>query len=445
MSKKLIVLAIINSFVYADQYIYGKLVAGVENKQFQNTSIPITYGVIDYGSYFGIHGIEAITPQANFIWQIEQFLDITLAKAYSNSVANGMLIPYDSLIAGKTATGVNQLASSDSYIGIQSTWGMLRLGNLSSYLRSYMGAIDIFNYNSGYGANGLSIWSRTSANVVLPYSFMYNSSSWHGFTIGVDYTWDNLNNFGANTTVHKSYLGGNSQNGDYQSGIASYGIAWQNGDFKINFASQLWNVVGVYPQTPPIAIAYNIPSNSSYSYAYVHRFEMSYNDPGGLYTAAGVQITDGLGWSGWANSGGAFNNYIVNQGYNYAGLSQAEYQTQEFALSAGYHVGQWMPKIAYSYGNNLMYGGSLGEVIQGTANQIANSGYQQIVAELDYTLTPRTLLFVNYGQIWYGATLQNISYCGINCNGGNPRANVNQVNQAFANQVSFAIGMSHVL
>jgi len=187
----------------------------------------------------------------------------------------------------------------------------------------------------------------------------------------------------------------------------------------------------------------SISGSAQYGNAYLDRLEILYNDPDGIYASVGMQTTSGLGWTAWANSGGSFNNYIVNSAYNYAGLSSAEYQTREFAASLGYHLGMWSPKIGYAYGNNLMYGGAFSNVLVGNASQIPDSGYQQIVAELDLTLDPQTTVFANYGQIWFGNTLQNISYCGANCNQGSVIGNVNGNNQAFYNQSTIAVGLSH--
>ncbi|HLX52773.1 MAG TPA: hypothetical protein VKR58_02475, partial [Aquella sp.] len=154
--------------------------------------------------------------------------------------------------------------------------------------------------------------------------------------------------------------------------------------------------------------------------------------------------TSGLGWNGWATSGGSWGNYVTNVGYNYQGLTSNQYQTQELGGTLGWHVGQWTPKLGYMYGNNLMYNGTITSVAAGTANYIPNSGYQQIVAELDWNITPRTIVFLNFGQEWYGNTVQNIAFCGgTGCSlikGANP---VNATNQYLFNQASGAIGFSH--
>ena len=424
---------------FAVPILYGRLVASFEADYFNSPGRVNMLGAVDDMSYFGIKGAETITPQTNFIWQVEQFISMTAGQGYAISTGDGLIVPRDNSGDGRVIQAVNQLASSDTYIGISSTWGRIKLGNVSNYMRAHMVDVDFFNYNNG--ANGLGVFSRTSSNMVLPNSFNYDSTDWHGFTIGGSYSFDNITNVG-NSANNNLPVFGVGQNGNYLGGVYSYGAAWTHDNFKINLGGMLWPNVGQYNQDIAGVNQASIPAKAKYGNAYADRLELSYNDPGGLFAGAGVQIASGLGWYNWANSGGAFNNYIVNPGFNYSGLEQAEYQTQEFAVAAGYHFGVFVPQIAYAYGNNMMYGGSIGSVLGGTANQIPNSGYQQIVAELDMIITPRAFVFANYGQIWFGNTLHNVSYCGLNCNNGNPVGKVTDGNQAFFDQSTFSLGLS---
>jgi predicted porin len=431
----------ISSPAVADPLLYGRLVTSLEGDYYHSPGQINMLGVVDDMSYFGIKGSEAITSQTNFIWQVEQFISLTVGQGYAVTTGDGLIVPRDNTSDGRVMQSVNQLGSSDTYLGIQSNWGSIKLGNLSTYMRSQMVDVDFFNYNTG--ANGLSVFSRTSDSMVLPNSFAYNSTSWHGFTIGATYSFNNITNVGASANNNLPMFG-SGQNGNYSGGVYSYGVAWTDDRFKVNFGGVLWPTVGSYNHVIAGVNQATTPSAAEYSNAYANRLELSYNDPDGLFVGTGVQVASGLGWYNWANSGGAFNNYITNPGFNYAGLDAAEYQTQEFAVSAGYHFGTFVPQVAYSYGNNMMYGGSIGSILSGTANQIPNSGYQQLVAELDMIITPRAFVFVNYGQVWYGNTLHNVSYCGLNCNNGSSVGAVADGEQAFFDQSTFAIGLSYV-
>jgi predicted porin len=142
--KLLLCLLAINFNAVADQYLYGKFVAGLQNNQPLYSASGNISGVEDYGSYFGIYGDETITEQTSFIWQIEQLLDITSGQGYNITTANGLIVPNNSSSNQRLLVNINQLATSDSYIGIKSSWGEIKLGNLSNYLRSQMGTVDVF-------------------------------------------------------------------------------------------------------------------------------------------------------------------------------------------------------------------------------------------------------------------------------------------------------------
>ncbi len=442
MKRKLLTLALcsVSAGSFGDVTLYGRVAAGLENDQFQNTTVPGTNSVQDYGSYFGIRGTDEVYGDTSAVWQIEQLLDITSGQAYYNTTAGGMTVSRNGMSGnnnGRVWSEMNVLASGETYVGLQGGWGRVRLGNLSNYMRENMGAVDLYNY--GNGVNGLSNWSRTTK--ILPDAIGYDSPTWGGFSFAGQYSFNTSGQIGVSGIGTSTTFGG-GLNGYYSGGVYSMGMGWGYGPYSIELGSQIYSNVGTYAtgtsgaQLPP-----GYPQYAAYNNAYVNRLELGFNDPDSLILGVGMQISQGLGWASWANSGGSFNNYIYNPGYNVTGLNNNQYQTQEAALSLGYHFGPWTPKIGYAYGNNMMYGGNIGSVLSGTANQIANTGYQQAVAELDWNITPRTIAFINYGQAWYGSTLQNISYCGNACSTAGTTVNGN--NQAFINQSTAAIGLTH--
>ena len=441
MKRKLItlLLASASTAALADVNLYGRVAAGVENDDFQNTTVPGTGSVQDYGSYFGIRGSDQVYGETSAIWQVEQYLDITSGQAYYNTTGGGTMVPNPATSGASANNGhvtseVNTLASSESYLGLLGAWGRFRIGNLSNYMRSSMGGIDTFNYNNG--VNGLGLWSRSSR--LLPSSVRYDSPMWGGFSFAAEYS------FQSNGTVGVSGIGGSNNfggglNGNYSAGVSSLGASWEHDNFSVKLGTMITTQVGAY-STGTSGVYEQYPS-AAYQNAYINRLEVSYEDPDGMILSGGLQTSNGQGWYSWANSGGSFNNYIANPGYNVQGLNSSQYQTQELAASFGWHLGPWTPKLGYVYGNNMMYGGNLLSVATGSADQMANTGYQQLVAELDWNITPKTIVFINAGQVWYGSTLQNISYCGNSCaTAGNT---VDGSNQAFFNQTSTAIGFTH--
>ncbi|MBP9743195.1 MAG: hypothetical protein KBD37_07555, partial [Burkholderiales bacterium] len=84
MKKKLLAffLASSSAGIFADVNLYGRVAVGLENDDFQNTTAPGGNSVQDYGSYFGIRGVDSVYGETAAIWQVEQFLDLTAGQAY---------------------------------------------------------------------------------------------------------------------------------------------------------------------------------------------------------------------------------------------------------------------------------------------------------------------------------------------------------------------------
>ncbi len=409
MKKSLItvVLAATSFAASAEVTLYGRIAVGVENDQFQNNMVPGAGSVQSYGSYFGIRGTDPVYGQTSAIWQIEQYIDPTTGQAYTNTSGGGLVVPQSTAgsQSGRVTSSVNTLASSETYLGLQGAWGKFTMGNLSNYVRSNQGNVDTFQ--SGNGANGL-VYSRAAS--LLPYSVRYDSPSWNGFNFAGLYS---FNNGGATdiNAISTSKVLNNNLNGLYSGGIYNLGLSWQGDKFSASFSTQIWQDVGTYATaTSGMSSPYNAQyPNSAYNYAYMNRLELAYEDPDGLALGVGFQTGSGYGWNSVANSGGSWGN-VGWTGTLPTGLNTNQYQTQEAAVSVGYHVGPWMPKIGYGYGNNLMYNGNVLQVAGGTASQIPNSGYQQVVGELDWNITPRTIVFVNYGQTFWGSTAQDVNF-----------------------------------
>ncbi|MCE2706060.1 MAG: porin [Proteobacteria bacterium] len=436
-------LASVSVMSFADVSLYGKVAVGIENDQFQNSTIPSTGSVQDFGSYFGIRGTDQVYGENAAIWQVEQALDVASGQAYSNKTATNMIVPNGG--ANHVNGQVNTLASSETYLGLQGVWGRVRLGNLSNYMRSNMGNVDIYNYASG--ADGLGAYSRSIR--LIPTAIRYDSPVWGGFSFAAAYGFNSSGLPGVSgISGNNNFAGGLA--GNYSGGIYSLGINWTDGLWNVALGTMIWQNVGTYTTgnqgtTTCTGTQEACYPNSSYSGAYANKLEVGYNDPDGLIFGAGFQTTSGLAWNSWANSGGSlgltYNPAAVSLGVA-SQLLANQLQTQEAAASLGYHLGPWTPKIGFSYGNNLMTGGMISDVAFGTANQIADSGYKQLVAELDWNITPRTLAFLNFGQIWWGNTLSNIAFNAAS-NGAAVSGVVDGNNSYQNNQSTVALGFTH--
>jgi predicted porin len=434
------ILTMMANLVIAEVSMYGKVVVGLQNDSFPGAPTPRSNSVQGFGSYFGIRGYDPVYGQNSAIWQIEQLVDIASGQAYARVRSNSMVIPRGGESGnqrGRNTRVMNVLASGESYLGVQGEWGRLRLGMLSNYMRSSMGMLDMYNY--GIGADGLVIYSRT--NRIFPTTVRYDSPKWGGFGFVTMYSFQANGQSGIYPLNPDTSING-SLNGFYAGGIYSLGMSWVGGNFSAKAGTTIFENVGSY--TTNLSSSFNPVGakypNAAYQYAYGNRIELGYNDQDGLIMGLGLQATSGYGWNSWVNSAGSWGNYITNPGYNYPGLNTNQYQTQELAVTLGWHLGPWTPKLSYVYGNDLMYNGDVLAVATGNAPKIPNSGYQQVVGEVNLNITPRTIVFVNYGQLLYGQTIANIAFCGNACN--NVKS-VNSSNHYQDSQATGAVGFSH--
>jgi hypothetical protein len=260
-----------------------------------------------------------------------------------------------------------------------------------------------------------------------------------------------LGNNGAANVGGLTGINGNAQalNGAYDSPVYNFGLYYTPGNFSVTWNNTIWQNVGTYTVTGGNQMGELGNNNISPYNAYMSRLELGYNDPDGLVIGAGVQISQGFGWNmvpgffGAQNvlwnpaAGAAPSNFSQTSNGQYAMTTQIV-QTQEAGISLGWHLGQWTPKITYMYGNNWMQGANPWQLLTGTGSQIAGTGYQQGIAEIDWNITPRTIVFANYGIVSYGNTAQNIQF-----NGAQNATYSSSSTPAMMNNATAAIGFSH--
>lgn len=463
-----VVLGTLAASSFADVTLYGRVSAAIENDQFPqgNMQEPGLTSVQDYGSYWGIRGTDQVFGQTAVVWQVEQFLNIATGTAYQNTTGSGWVPgnPRGSAFAGGQSTSaVNVLASSDSYIGLQGGWGRARIGNLSNTFRTNTGAVDIYN---GGNANGMGTYDRVMA--VLPTTVRFDSPTWGNFSFNAYISANSDGNFNTGGANGNSMSGVNDETGYNDAPIYGIGLAWQPGKFGVTWNTQLSQNTGVYQNYGGTSSGYG-PSpilnpdgsvcasgnpsqcNVQGINAYASRLEFSYNNPDSWFIGVGGQITQGYGYFSVAGNGNMNNLWVQNaavgnvnsQYYNdsangWTSLNTANLGTAEAGLSLGWHINNWTPKIGYVYGANMMNGGSPWDLIAGN-NQVGGTGYQQVVAELDWNITPRTIAFVNFGQVWWGNTATSM------VKGANPGdVNMNQAGgSVWANNATTAVGFSH--
>lgn len=462
MRKKLLlsVLGFVSSSVFADVTLYGRVTAALEYDSFpsDNQVQPGSVSVQNYGSYFGIRGTDQVIGQTALVWQVENRLDITSGEAYQKTTGSNWVpqspANYPSGPKGVITNTYNTLASSDSYIGLQGAWGRARIGNLSNTFRTNTGSVDIYNGNN---ANSFGNYDRVLR--VLPQTLRYDSPSWSNVMFSAYYSFNQDGNFNTGGSNANGIAGGADMNTFNGSPIYGFVVAYQPGNFSATWNNQMWTNVGSYQVMGGNQNGYIGNQQIAQSYnAYVSRLELGYNNKDSWFIGAGGQISQGLGWysqPGFANmnniwiqnaqSNGINNQYITNCNgqTGFCALNQAVLSTAEAGLSFGWHINNWTPKVGYMYGANVMAGGSPWDIVNGN-NQIGGTGYQQVVAELDWNITPRTIAFVNAGQLWYGSAAQNTIRGTYNNNNAGPSANaIAQNGSSLVNNYTSAVGLSH--
>jgi predicted porin len=453
-----IVFGVLGSNAFADVTLYGRIAAAMENDAFPNANQvkPGTTSVQDYGSYFGIRGTDSVYGQTAAVWQLEQFLNITGGEAYQSTTGAGWVPNHPGTIgSGQVNLAYNVLASSDTYIGLQGAWGRIRLGNISNTFRTNSGAVDIYN---GANANVFGVYDRILN--VLSSNIRYDSPSWSNLSFSAFYSFNSDGNFNTGGPSGNG-ISGKDMNGYNNAGVYGFGIFYQPGYLQLSWNNQIWQNSGVYQTmggSYPVGIngVVNAPGAQGIN-AYASRIEAQFNNPDSWFFGGGAQITQGLAWFGVPGNGNLNNFWIQNpapngvntqyvgncQANGYCALNQAVLSTAEIGLSFGWHLGNFTPKIGYVYGANLMAGGSVWDIIGGN-NQLGATGYQQTIAELDSNVTPRTIAFVNYGQLWYGSAAQNtIMSSSGNPPGGSGQPTITQAGSAWSNNGTAAVGFSH--
>lgn len=454
-----VVLGTIAVSSFADVTLYGRVSAAIENDQFPQSNMvePGNTSIQDYGSYFGIRGTDQVIGQMAVIWQVEQFLNITSGEAYQNTSGSNWTPgnPNGSKSAsGVPTTGTNVLASSDSYIGLQGNWGRVRIGNLSNTYRTNTGAVDVYN---GGNANIMGTYDRFVA--VLPQMFRYDSPTWGNFSFNAYISANQDGNFNTGGANGNGMSGSSDENGYNNAPIYGLGLGYNPGNFSATWNMQIEQNTGIYqtmgspgngygPNACPGPFCQNAQTGIN---AWSSRLELGYNNADSWFIGAGGQLSQGYGYQSQAGNGAMNNLWVMNgslaninsayQGVSTNGwttLNVANLSTAEAGLTFGWHIANWTPKIGYMYGSNVMDGGSPWDIIGGK-NQLGGTGYQQLLAELDWNITPRTIAFVSWGQAWWGDTSQNMIKSAAPT-AGTTIANTGSI---YSNNATTAIGFSH--
>ena len=360
MKKTLIALALTTLPVaaMAEVVLYGQMKAGYEvsssktsgSKTSGSDRSPYENGVADYGSRIGFKGYETLpnTDGLKAIWQVESAISLGNAQGDANGWAN-----------------------RDSFIGLQSDkLGTIRAGRLSNQMNANMDTVDTWEYNNE--ALGLGKFTRTDARYV---GIGYDSPTWAGFNFNVLYSpRDNVNN-GSRASEYANNIGTGEK--------YSVGLNYENSGFFVKYGFD-------YLKNSGFEIAQET-EDSYYGYfkdGQVHRLEGGY-DANNLFVALGYQNAKNV----------RTHNNLVNEASDWilhGKVGEHEVvlnnESQEAALTVGYHFGNIFPKLSYAHGWNVKINGE----------KLGNTKYDQIVLGADYDFSKRTTANVQAGWLREG-------------------------------------------
>ncbi|OQS48580.1 porin [Chromobacterium violaceum] len=341
MKKSLIALlvATLPAAAFADVTIYGKIKGGVE--YVDNGSTKQT-NVEDLGSRIGFKGSEDLGNGLKTIWQVESGFDID----------------------GSNSQNRGTFASRESFIGLQSGFGTVRLGYVSNFLDSDMGTVDSWEYKSD--ALGLGIFTRDATR--LKNSVRYDLPAVvPGLTAAIQY----------GTKEDKS-------TGSQDRETSVIGLGYENSGFFGKYAYTHQSKASSGFNTPVSILGVNttVYTQTSYQANDKHRLEVGYN-ANNLFVGLGYQQEKG----GYDIIGSSWGGLVGSVPAGFKITDQVK--TQEYALTAAYTFGAITPKFTYAHGNNVK--------VNGVSQD--NTKYDQYVLGADYAVSKRTTFGAQYGQI----------------------------------------------
>ncbi|AXE28527.1 porin [Chromobacterium phragmitis] len=328
MKKTLIALAVatLPAAAFADVTIYGQIKAGMENVHAGGVN---QTNVDDMGSRIGFKGSEDLGNGLKAIWQVESGFDID----------------------GSNRQGYGSFASRESFVGLDTGFGKVRLGNLSTFSDDSMSVVN--PWESSSSALQLDAFARDDVRVKNAVRF--DTANYNGFQAAFLYGTkeDKANAFDKDsaTTQRETY---------------NLGLSYENSGFFGKYQ---------YIHQTPVTIAGVGTSKSNDS----HRLETGYN-ANNLLVAFGYRNDRG---------DSSITPLSFLKGNNAPALDGNKYKSQEYALTAAYTLGAFTPKISYAQAKDYEMNGVRQD----------NTGYKQFLVGVDYQMSKRTTVGLQYGEV----------------------------------------------
>ncbi|WP_080962665.1 porin [Chromobacterium subtsugae] len=333
MKKTLIALAVatLPAAAFADVTIYGQIKAGVENVDAGGMN---KTNIDDLGSRIGFKGSEDLGNGLKAIWQVESGLDID----------------------GSNRQGYGSFASRESFIGLDTGFGKVRLGNISTFSDSNMSVVNPWESSS----NALQLNAFTRDDIRVKNAIRFDTANYGGFQGALLY----------GTKEVKNGTFANANTDSAQRETYNLGLSYENSGFfgKYQYIHETPVVVGV--GTP--AVNTKTQANDS------HRLEAGYN-ANNLLLAVGYRNDRG-------DSTISPLSFLKDANVPTDG---SKYKSQEYALTAAYTLGAFTPKFSYAQSKDVKIDGATSP----------DSGYKQFLVGVDYQMSKRTVVGLQYGEV----------------------------------------------
>ncbi|MXR35564.1 porin [Craterilacuibacter sinensis] len=351
--KKVLIAALVSALpaaAMADVTVYGIMKAGVENVKVGKEASATN--VDDLGSRIGFKGSEDLGNGLKAIWQVETALAIDDGK-----------------------NGGKSWASRDSFAGLSSEFGTVKLGYNSNFANSDMGVINA--WENGSDALGLSIFTRADAR--LKDSIRLESPEYAGFKAvyvhGVD---ENKNEILADAPSVETY----TKNARINSLGLQYEIAGLTAQYMYQVEKDAYATAAKKEDTKQ------------------HRVELSYDWNNWFFGAGYAQTTGAVE----ADKKGKFFSAFGNEFAAGTVVDGQEMKARDAAMTVAYTYGAITPKFSYAHGWDVKVDGV----------KAVDTAYDQFIVGADYSLSKRTLAGVSYGKINYSGEAADVKAFGVN-------------------------------
>lgn len=321
----------------AEVVLYGQIKGGVEVTKVKDVKGTRT-NIVDYGSRIGFKGHEQLNDSLKAIWQLEQSVNIGGGDSTK-------------MVAGEKVKQAAGFGTRDSFIGLESPAGTVKVGHLSTPVKDANGRLDDWEYSSD--AAGLATFTRSNDAV--------------GRRIAAQYETPNMGGFSAKAYVSPSDNNRtDADNGNRTADRAVYGLGftYDQGFFA--------DVSGVYVKNGDHNMEYKDGSTWKKKHGYQGVAQLGYNTDNMLFGVAYQQARN-----------------VDKEG------SKMGARSQEVAATAAYTINN-----ALAVKGSAGYGFNIKDV---AGNKLHGNGkYLQGILGADYKLSKRTQLNGQVGYLQFG-------------------------------------------